>query len=65
MSFWMDIECGAVMWVAGLCVLCAAVALMRTLPVDREGIAAGAATGIAFGMLLALAWHLAALCSAL
>ena len=64
MSWGIDMECGAVLWVAGLCVLCAAGALMRALPVDRDGIAAGAAAGIAFGMLLALAWHLAAMCGA-
>ena len=64
MSCWSDVECGAVLWVAGLCVACAAGALMRALPVDREGVTAGAAAGIAFGMLLALASYVAATCSA-
>ena len=64
MSCWSGVECGAVLWVAGLCVVCAAGALVRALPVDGEGAAAGAAAGIAFGMLPALASHMVATCSA-
>ena len=65
MSGWIDLECGAVVWAAGLCVVCAAGALMRPLPRDREGIAAGVVCGIAFGMLVALARFVAAMCGVL
>ena len=65
MSGWVDVACGAAVWVAGLCAMCAAGALMRVLPSDREGAAAGLAAGIALGMLVAAAWRLAATCSGL
>ena len=65
MSGWIDLECGAVVWVAGLCVVCAAGALMGALPMDRKGTAAVVACGIAFGMLVALARFVTAMCSVL
>ena len=66
MSGWIDAaECEAVLWAAGLCALLAAGTLLRVLPSDAKGLTAGLVNGIALGMLVAVAWYLAAICSAL
>ncbi|MCY4661774.1 MAG: hypothetical protein OXF93_18495 [Acidobacteria bacterium] len=56
-------ECGRVaVWVAGLCAVAFGGALLAASPRNREGFNVGLASGIAFGMFVALAWHVSTAC---